>query len=149
MGMTFIGEVPRSVMDFIVEKSTRAQSGNQLTPIMISNLDNETYFVAVQRIDSGGNEVSVHMEVYDIDLHPHAVDGMVFGYRRFHEAEGPFRYGCPPRLIDVLTGNDLLYTRKWRMDNHHFNGTKEGRGCVRDAIITDLRTPCVHPSTRF
>jgi hypothetical protein len=109
---------------------------------MVASLDDETFFVAVEDRDQTGQTLSVSMVIYDIDMQPDPERGLkekAFGYRRFHEAEGPFRYGCPASLMDELTDTAEPNALDWREGNQHFILSKNGRALVREVVITDLR----------
>lgn len=142
MGMTYTSNAPKSVLDFIIGDATFTSENCLSRPIMVASLDDETFFVAVQNRDQTGQTLFVYMVIYDIDMQPdpaRGLEGMAFGYRRIHEAEGPFRYGCPASLMNELTDTTELHALDWREGNEHFISSKDGRALVREVVITDLR----------
>lgn len=138
MGETRIEDKPASVLAFLVKQCSFAHEGEEHRPIMISNLDDDTFFVAVEQ--SGGPDGrAVYAVIFVIDYDAEQEDGFTFGYREFHETEGPFFYGAPPEFMDLLTPTDSAEANEWRHNNLAFIQSDEGRACAQDAVVTDLR----------
>ena len=45
---------------------------------------------------------------------PRAADNMVFGYKDMDENSGPYNYGCPARILDLLTPTNHPHATEWR-----------------------------------
>ncbi len=45
---------------------------------------------------------------------PRAADNMIFGYKDMDENSGPYNYGCPARILDLLTPTNYPHAIEWR-----------------------------------
>ena len=69
-----------------------------------------------------------------------------FGYKDMDETMGPYRYGCPERILKMLTPTEHEYAKKWRETCWERIRSQKARPQLKKGLIIKFAAPIVFKS---
>lgn len=81
--------------------------------VLQSAMVDHVYYAACQSYDADATGRTFAV-ICLTKSNPRARDGLTFGYKDMTETMGPYNYGCPARILDLLSPTDNEYAKAWR-----------------------------------
>lgn len=126
MGWLFTRKQGMSVLDFFKAEFEWDDAERGSLKIIDSHITLTEAYLAC-RVERPGQEPVVFAAICLIRHVPRAKNGCTFGYKDMEETMGPYVYGCPDRLLDLLTPTDDESAQEWREKCREKNRRRKAR----------------------
>ena len=141
MGWTTDIELPTgATLKGEIDRMLTFEQGERRSAVLASSIVSSTYYAAVEAHGANGYH-AIFAAVILTSTSNTRYGGRSWGYKDMDENMGPYRYGCPARILDLLTTTDNDSANKWRASCREVLARRSKCKTLKAGMVIKLHHP--------